>query len=195
MGNPAGHRPGYVFGADRSSYLNAPEQYIQELRDAWRSKPAEASSTDNERSTTRDAGGDAYTELSTASPTRGGPHGEGQLPKVSVCCYPGCYPRPNSSHSKSMYKEKVLEGGNRNEAGASKQIGDARKIAKRNCAHAWCERHDLAPLAQSAAWASAYVCRNPRAGQARSNAWRGQPNCRTPASEFTVAATGDRSTS
>jgi hypothetical protein len=47
MGNPAGHRPGYVFGADRSSYLNAPEQYIRDLRDAWRTKPAEASSTDN----------------------------------------------------------------------------------------------------------------------------------------------------
>ncbi len=28
--------------------------------------------------------------------------------------------------------------------------GDARETAKRNCAHAWCERHDLAPMAKSA---------------------------------------------
>ena len=57
MGHPAGHKPGYIFGGDRSSYSNAREHYIRELQDAWRPKPADA----NERSVT-DAIGDAYTE-------------------------------------------------------------------------------------------------------------------------------------
>jgi hypothetical protein len=34
-------------------------------------------------------------------------------------------------------KEKALQGGNRDEAGASKRNGDAGKIAKRNCPRAW----------------------------------------------------------
>jgi hypothetical protein len=61
MGHPAGHKPGFIFGGDRSCYLNAREQYIHELQDAWRSKRIEASST-NERSTSGDAKVDAYTE-------------------------------------------------------------------------------------------------------------------------------------
>ena len=61
MGHPAGHKPGYIFGGDRSSYSNAREHYIRELQDAWRSKRIEASST-NERSTSGDAKVDAYTE-------------------------------------------------------------------------------------------------------------------------------------
>src|SRR5262245_16133302 len=61
MGHPAGHKPGYVFGADRSCYLDAREQYIRELRDAWRPKAAAASSN-NERSPSGDARADAYTE-------------------------------------------------------------------------------------------------------------------------------------
>src|SRR6516162_7456288 len=65
----------------------------------------------------------------------------------------------------------------------------------RNCAHAWCERHDLAPVAQGAAAASARICRDPRGERARSHARRGPPNCRTPTRKFTVAAAGNRSTS
>ena len=34
------------------------------------------------------------------------------------------------------------------------EFSDARETAKRNCAHAWCECDDLAPMAQSVAWAS-----------------------------------------
>jgi len=62
------------------------------------------------------------------------------------------------------------------------QANDSRKTAKRNCTDAWCECHDLAPVAQSAARASART----RGGSALSDAPRGRPNCRTPAREFTV---------
>src|SRR3954469_24588635 len=89
------------------------------------------------------------------------------------------------------YKEKALEGGNRGEAGASKRFGDARETAKRNCAHARREYHDLAPVAQGAAGASARIGGAPRGEPARSDARRGRPNCRTPARKFTVAATVD----
>ena len=62
MGHPAGHKPGYAFGGDRSCYLDAREHYIRELQDAWRSKPPDASSTGNDRRTTGDATVDAHTE-------------------------------------------------------------------------------------------------------------------------------------
>src|SRR5207302_4194556 len=41
---------------------------------------------------------------------------------------------------------------------------DARKTAKRNRAHARCECHDLAPVAQGAAGASARISCDPRGG-------------------------------
>src|SRR5262245_10690391 len=69
MGNPAGYRAGYVFGDDQSERrrANARALYIRELQDAWRSKPrqpkpANASPTDNELSTTGDARVDAYSD-------------------------------------------------------------------------------------------------------------------------------------
>jgi hypothetical protein len=74
--------------------------------------------------------------------------------------------------------------------GTGKSFGEAREVAKRNCAQAECECHDLAPVAQSAAWGSACT----QGGSARPDAQRG-PNCSTPARKFTVAATGDRSAS
>jgi RNA-directed DNA polymerase len=48
-------------------------------------------------------------------------------------------------------------------------LGDARQIAKRNCAHTWRECHDLAPVAQGAAWASARIGGDPRGERARSH--------------------------
>jgi hypothetical protein len=57
MGHPAGHKPGFVFGTDRSCYLNAREQHIRELQDAWRPKPTDAAG-----SSVTDAEVDAYTE-------------------------------------------------------------------------------------------------------------------------------------
>jgi hypothetical protein len=73
---------------------------------------------------------------------------------------------------------------------AGAEIREGHLLQVRNCAPAECECHDLAPVAQSAAWGSACT----QGGSARPDAQRG-PNCSTPARKFTVAATGDRSAS
>jgi hypothetical protein len=83
-----------------------------------------------------------------------------------------------------------IQRGNREETRTGKSFGEAREVAKRNCAHAGCECHDLAPVAQGAAWGSACT----QGGSARPDAQRG-PDCSTPARKFTVAATDDRSAS
>src|SRR5262249_37770055 len=71
-----------------------------------------------------------------------------------------------------------MQSGNREKTNTGKSFGEAREVAKRNCAHAGCECHDLAPVAQS--------------GRAQSE---GRPNCGTAARNFTIAATGGRSPS
>ena len=48
---------------------------------------------------------------------------------------------------------------------------------KRNRAHAGCECHDPAPVAQGAAGALARISGDPRGGSIQSAARRGRPNC------------------
>src|SRR5262249_25752413 len=77
-----------------------------------------------------------------------------------------------------------MQSGNREKTSTGKSFGEAREVAKRNCAHAGCECHDLAPVAQGAAWGSACT----RDGSARPHAQRGA-NCSITVRKFTVAAT------
>jgi hypothetical protein len=58
MGNAAGSKPGYVFGADRTAYFAARERYIHDIQEAWRG----AASADKTSTQTSDAKQDAYEE-------------------------------------------------------------------------------------------------------------------------------------